>query len=356
VANRNIDSLSAWPRLGPRPSSRKRVTRNDVAARARVSPSTVSYVINNGPRPVSASARERVLEAISELSYHPSEVARSLRTRQTRTIGLVIPDIANPFYGEVARAVEEVSSEQGYTVILGHSNHLPERELRCAQVLRSKQVDGVILHPVTPDLEPVYFLRQAGIQVVILERIVPGYHCIVADDQRGGYLATRHLLELGHRRVGCVVRAEDPTSSIARVEGYRAALADMGLPVDKRLIVESEFGFDGGEQAAREFLNLPKRPTAVVTHNDIIAIGVVKALAEAGLRVPGDISLVGFDDIALASFVQPPLTTVFYPKHQMGRTAAELLLRLLTHEEVGPPKTTALPVHLVVRGSTAPPR
>jgi len=268
---------------------------------------------------------------------------------------LVIPDIANPFYGEVARAVEEVSSERGYTVILGHSNHRPEREGRYTQVLRSKQVDGVIFYPVTSDLDPIHSLRQAGIQVVVLERAVPGYHCIVADDYRGGYQATRHLLDLGHRRIGCVVRAEDPTSSIARVEGYRAALADAGVPIDEYLIVECEFGYAGGEMSAQRLLKLARRPTAVVTHNDIIAIGAMKALVEAGLHVPTDVSLVGFDDIALASYVHPPLTTVFYPKDQMGRAAAELLLRLLAHEEVGSPTVTTLPVHLVVRASTAPP-
>ena len=213
----------------------------------------------------------------------------------------------------------------------------------------------MIFYPVTSDLDPIYSLRQAGIQVVVLERTVPGFHCIVADDYRGGYLATRHLLDLGHRKIGCIVRAEDPTSSIARVEGYRAALVDMGLSIDKPLIVECEFGYAGGEVAAQQLLKLPKLPTAVVTHNDIIAIGAMKAFIEAGLQVPKDVSLVGFDDIALATYVHPALTTVFYPKHQMGRAAAELLLRLLAHEEVGSPKVTTLPVHLVVRASTAPP-
>jgi LacI family transcriptional regulator len=324
--------------------------------RAGVPPSTVSYVINNGPRPVSVAARERVLEAIADLGYQPSEVARSLRTRRTMTIGLVIPDTANPFYGEVARAVEEVSFKQGYTVVLGHSSHLPERELRYAQVLRSKQVDGVIFHPETPDLAPIHFLERAGIATVILERSVPGYHCLVADDYCGGYIATRHLLDLGHRKIGCFIRAGDPTSSVARVEGYRAALAETGIQPDESFIVESEFGYAAGEAAARRLLKFPERPTAIITHNDIIAIGAMKAFAEAGLSVPGDVSLVGFDDIALASYVQPPLTTVFYPKQQMGRAAAELLLEMLTRGEVSPPKVTTLAVRLIVRGSTAPPR
>lgn len=351
-----VDSLQVARHARPEPLSKKRITRNDVAARACVPPSTVSYVINNGPRSVSPSARERVLKTISELGYHPSDVARSLRTRRTLTIGLVIPDAANPYYGELARAVEEVSFQNGYTVILGHSSHLLERELRYAQVLRSKQVDGAIFHPSTPDLEPVYSLVQAGIQVVVLERLVPGYPCIVADDEGGGYLATGHLLDLGHRRIGCIVRAGDPTTSSARVDGYRAALTKKGVRFDERLVVASEFEYAAGERAARQLLALPKRPTAVVAHNDIMAIGAMKAFDEAGLRVPEDISLVGFDDIALAKYVRPPLTTVANPKDQMGRAAAELLLRLLFHQETGWGVPSPLPMHLVVRGSTASPR
>jgi len=351
-----VDSFPAARHASPAPISRKRVTRNDVAARAGVPPSTVSYVINGGPRSVSTSARERVLKAISELGYHPSDVARSLRTQRTLTIGLVIPDAANPYYGELARAVEEVSFQNGYTVILGHSSHLLERELRYAQVLRSKQVDGAIFHPSTPDVQAVQFLGQAGIQVVVLERLVPGYPCIVADDERGGYLATRHLLDLGHRRIGCIVRAADPTTSSARVDGYRAALAEERLKLDESLIVASEFEYAAGEEAARQLLRLRPRPTAVVAHNDIMAIGAMKAFGEAGLHVPEDVSLVGFDDIALASYVRPPLTTVSNPKDQMGRVAAELLLSLLSHEVDDWCSPSPLPVELIVRGSTASPR
>ncbi|HVN82486.1 MAG TPA: LacI family DNA-binding transcriptional regulator [Terriglobia bacterium] len=336
-------------------ASRGGVTRNDVAAVARVSPSTVSYVINNGPRGVSVTARERVIKAIAKLGYHPSDVARSLRTRKTLTIGLVIPEITNPFYGEMVQAVEEVSYQHGYTVILGHSSHLPDRELRYSQVLRSKQVDGVIFLPVTPDLEPVESLRRAGIQVVILERIVPGYPCIVADEHNGGYVATRHLLGLGHRRIGCIVLAGDSTSSVARVEGYRRALREAGVSPRKNWVVESEYGYGAGESAAWRFLKRPGRPTAVVAHNDLMAIGAMKTFMEAGFKVPASISLVGFDDIAAASYVQPPLTTIAYPKRQMGRTAIETLLRLLESKDPSFTETLKLPIRLVVRGSTGPP-
>lgn len=333
----------------------RQVTRNDVAALARVVPSTVSYVINNGPRSVSVEARERVLKAIATLGYHPSDVARSLRTRRTKTIGLVIPDITNPYYGEMTQAIEEVSFQRGYTVILGHSSHLPERELRYSQVLRSKQVDGVILLPETTDLEPVHFLQRAGIQVVILERIVTGYPCIIADEHHAGYLATRHLLELGHRGIGCIVLAGDSTSSVAREEGYRLALQEAGVSPQKNWILESESGYIAGDTVARCFLKLPERPTAVIAHNDLIAIGAMKAFSEAGLKVPGDISVIGFDDIAAASYVQPALTTIAYPKRQMGRAAAEMLINLVESGEIGFAGQQKLPVHLAVRGSAARP-
>lgn len=334
---------------------RASVTRNDVATLAGVAPSTVSYVINNGPRSVSAEARAQVLKAIAKLGYHPSDVARSLRTRRTLTIGLVIPDITNPYYGEMAQAVEEVSFEHGYTVILAHSSHLPERELRYSQVLRSKQVDGVIFLPVTPDLEPLHLLQRAGIAVVVLERFVPGYPCIMADEHRAGSLATRHLLELGHRRIGCIELAGDATSSAARAEGYRAALLDAGILPERDLLVACEEGYCAGEMAARRFLQMPRRPTAVVAHNDLVAIGAMKAFAEAGLAIPRDISVVGFDDIAAASYVQPPLTTIVCQKRQMGKAAIEWLLSLMRSEEPVMHRTAKLAVDLVVRGSTARP-
>jgi LacI family transcriptional regulator len=337
------------------PAARARVTRNDVAELAKVAPSTVSYVVNNGPRPVSLKAKERVLKAIVKLGYHPSDVARSLRTSKSLTIGLVIPDIMNPFYGEMAKTVEEVSFQHGYTVILAHSGHSPEQELRYARVLFSKQVDGVVFLPVTPDLEPVHFLQRAGIHVVVLERIVPGYACIVADEHRAGYLAARHLLDLGHRSIGCIVLAGDSTGSVARADGYRAALREAGITPDRRWVLDSDYGYTAGAVAASRYLKLAKRPTAVVAHNDLIAIGAMKAFAEAGLQVPADISVVGCDDIAAASYVQPSLTTIAYPKRQMGKAAVEMLMGQLNGNGDAP-GTLILGVELVVRGSTGPPR
>lgn len=342
--------------VNSRSKNKKNVTRNDVAALAGVAPSSVSYVINNGPRPVSQAARERVLKAIAELNYHPSDLARSLRTQQSKTLGLMIPNVTDPFFAEIACAVEEVSFEQDYTVILAHSSDSPEREMQYAQVLRSKQVDGAIIHLVSSDPEPARFLEQAGIRTVVLERTLPGFHCFVADDRRGAYLATQHLLDLGHTRIAYIARAGDFAHSAERVEGFRQALDARNVPVNQQLIVSSKFGYGAAATVCRQLLNLPYPPTAILAHDDITAIGAIRALADAGLNVPNDMSIVGFDNISQAAYTVPPLTTVSYPRHEMGCAAVELLLRLLTDEDVIPPTTKVLPVELVVRASTAPPR
>ena len=182
-----------------------------------------------------------------------------------------------------------------------------------------------------------------------------GFPSIVADEQHAGYIATKHLLSLGHRRIGCIVLGGDSTSSVSRAEGYRSALLEAGILPRKEWIVESEYGYAAGEMAAHTFLKRSKPPTAVVAHNDLMAIGAMKAFGDAGLKIPNDVSVVGFDDIAAASYVQPGLTTIAYPKRQMGEEAVEILLSLLGPKEKITPATRKLTVSLVVRESTAPP-
>jgi DNA-binding LacI/PurR family transcriptional regulator len=176
------------------------------------------------------------------------------------------------------------------------------------------------------------------------------------DEHSAGVLATRHLLDLGHRRIGCIALAGDSTSSAARVEGYRAALMEAGILPDKDLVVACVNGYSAGEMAAHRFLQLSERPTAIVAHNDLVAIGAMKAFAQAGFKIPGDISMVGFDDIAAASYVQPPLTTIACPKRYMGKAAIELLLKLMHSEESVTLPATKLGVQIIVRGSTDRPK
>jgi LacI family transcriptional regulator len=329
------------------------VTRKQVADRAAVSEATVSYVVNNGPRPVAPATRARVLKAIQELGYHPSDVARSLRMQRTSTIGLVVPDTANPFYGEIARIIENVGYANGYTVILCNSNLDTAREARYINLLRTKRVEGVVIIPTSADA--VNQLLQANIRTVVLEYEIDGAYCLVADDFQGGWMVAQHLLELGHSRIGCITRLDDKSSSQKRVDGYRAALLTAGVLVDERLIVEAESEIAAGELAALSLLDQQVPPTAIFAHNDTMALGVLSAIRKRGLCAPGDVSVVGFDDIVQAAYVNPPLTTVAYPKRPIGEQAAHLLMDLMRGKDIEP-HTAVLGVELIRRESSAPPR
>lgn len=333
----------------------KRVTHKDVAERAGVSVATVSYVLNNGPRPVATETRVKVEEAIAELGYYPNEVARSLRLQQSSTIGIIIPNITNPVFAEIAHALESVCTQEGFLVLLCNSERQHEREERFVQMLRAKQVDGVVI---TPDSEPIALiepLRQARIPLVVLEHDLPGVHCIAIDELSGGRLGTQHLIDLGHRRIGLIKRQPTSALSTQRFAGYRQALTAAQLPFDPQLVIECDSGSAAAAAATRQLLALAEPPTAIFTHNDVLAIGARHAIDAAGLAVPNDISLVGYDDIASAAYLIPALTTVRAPKTEMGVVAGRTLLQLIKERAALPPQTVTLPVELIVRDSTAPP-
>lgn len=338
---------------------KQRVTHKDVAMRAGVSVATVSYVINDGPRPVSADARRRVETAIAELGYVPNDLARSLRLQQTSLVGLIIPSLANPVYGEIARELERVCTQQGMLVVLCNSERVEEREGRFVRMLRSKQVDGVVITPhgeALPLLDP---LLAAHIPVVVLEHSLPGLHCIVIDEVEGGRLATQHLIALGHRRIGLIRRYPTRAMSWQRHDGYRLALENAGIVYNPNLVVHCGSNQAEGYAAMQQLLALNERPTAVFVHNDILAMGAMRAIYEAGLAIPGDVSLVGYDDIASAAYLSPPLTTVRIPKVEMGALAGHTIMQLAQGgaevESEIKPQTITLSVELVVRSSTAAP-
>ena len=341
---------------GAAPVRQKRVTHKDVAERAGVSVATVSYVINKGPRPVSVEARERVEEAIAALGYYPNELARSLRIQQTSTVGLVIPNSANPFYAEIARELERACTQEGVLVLLCNSEREPDRERRFIQMLRAKQVDGAVITPHSDAIALLEPLLAARIPVVVLEHSIPGLHCIAIDDLEGGRLATHHLVSLGHRRIALIRRRQTTALSMLRHEGYRQVLAEAGIAYDPTLVVKSGPLQGDGYAAMQQLLTITPRPTAVFTHNDIIAMGAIRAIYDAGLDVPGDISIVGYDDITSAAYLAPALTTIRSPKIEMGKLAGQTILRLAQGDMTIPPQTVTLPVELIVRASTAPPR
>jgi LacI family transcriptional regulator len=334
---------------------RGRVTREDVAQRAGVSVAVVSYVVNDGPRPVAAATRAKVEAAIAELGYYPNELARSLRLRQSSTIGLIIPNVTNPVYAEIALSMESICTQEEYLVLLCNSGRDPVQEKKYVQLLRAKQVDGVVMIPNQEPLELIWPLQQAGIPTVVLEHDLPEVHCIALDDLQGGQLGTLHLLSLGHRRIAFIKRPSSSATSAQRVMGYRQALETAGIAFDPALVIESEAGQRGGYRAMQQLLGLAELPTAIFTHNDVLASGAMHAIRQAGLAIPGDFSVIGYDDIASSAYLAPPLTTVKFPKEEMGRRAAEIILQLARPKQNLPAHTIWLPAELVVRDSTASP-
>lgn len=326
----------------------------DVAERADVSVTTVSHVVNE-TRHVSDELRGRVQEAMDALGYRPNRLARSLRCGETHTIGVIVPDISNPFFAEVARGIEDTSFARKYSVILCNSDGDLEKELFYTSVLTSKQVDGILFVAAGMSTGRIRKLQEERIPVVVVDREIPDVSVdeVLIDNVRGGGAVTRHMIELGHRRIGCITGPSDLTPSAERVTGYCRALQEADLPVDEEIVLRGDFRYEGGYHAGRQLLERADPPTAVFACNDLMAVGILRAAREMGYRVPADLSVAGFDDVRLASFASPALTTVAQPKYDMGVLATELLLgRMEDHDR--PPRHRLLETRLIVRRSTAP--
>jgi LacI family transcriptional regulator len=282
-------------------------TIREVAEKANVSSSTVSHVINN-TRYVSEETRARVMDAMRELNYTPNRLARSLRSKdmRTNTIGLLIPDSANPFFAEVSRGVEDACFEEDYNVILCNSDDEQTKELEYLHVLLSKQVDGIILVSASGKGDTLEFVNDRGATVVAVDRAFDetfrdSVDSVLVDNESGGYEATRYLLDLGHTRIGCISGPSLLRPSAGRVHGYRQALADAGIEPDPSLVIPGDFRPQSGYEAAQQLLKLSDPlPSAIFACNDMMAMGALCAIHESGLKTPEDISLVGFDDIDLA--------------------------------------------------------
>jgi len=329
------------------------VTIKDIARAANVSTATVSYVLND-TRAVSPELATRVRQAVAELGYAPNAIARSLRQARTRTIGLVIEDNANPFFAEIARGVEDEAFGRGYSVLLCNSNASPEREQRYLDLLLAKRVDGLVFFSTTGTVERLQPFVVQGIPVVAFYRDVGELpiDSIKVDNERIGYTATQHLIELGHRHIACIRPASVSGASARRADGYVRAIAEANLDQVPGLMVRGDNLVSGGQRATRELLASGRSFTAIFAGNDGMAIGALDALHDAGLRVPVDVSVVGVDDILLASYTQPPLTTVAQPKQDAGCLAVGFLIDRIGGSDQ-PPRSVVLDTHLVVRESTA---
>lgn len=331
-------------------------TMKQVAERAGVSISTVSHVINN-TRVVSDDVRQRVLGIIDEMRYIPSAVARSLKNDKTHTIGVLVPNASNPYFAELISWIEDAAFQLGYNIILCNAHGGPQKQTAYLRLLMEKRIDGLVLVASGADDEQDLPLGHEAVPIVQLERALPGLHAdlIQAGQEAGGYAATRHLIELGHRDIACVSGPADLPRTRERVGGFMCAMEEAGLTVLPDRIVHDEFTSAGGHAAFTRLLARAQRPTAVFVTSDLMALGGLCAAGAAAVRVPAQLSVVGFDDIAGARYALPPLTTVAPPKHEMAWLAIELLIDRIRGRHA-PLRTTALASTLIVRASTAPPQ
>jgi LacI family transcriptional regulator len=316
---------------------------------------TVSRVINNRAR-VAPATRQRVEQAIRDLGYVPNALARGLLTGRTRTIGLIVSGISNPFFTEIVTGVERVAQRNGYTVLLGNSNGSVDQEWQYIHIMLQNRVDGLLIAPAGHgSRKALDFLKRQGTKFVLLDRTVDN---VVADSIEGDNIAgarqlTEHLLGLGHRRIALVNGPHDVSTAHGRLLGYQAALRAHGVEPDPALIIESDYTRAGGRRSTQQLLLLPaeQRPTAIFAGNNFLAIGIIEALREARMEVPRDIALVCFDDIEHASALDPFLTVVAQPARTFGTIAMQFLLERLDGTEAAPPRKVILPSQLIVRVS-----
>lgn len=333
------------------------ITLKQLSLLAGVHPSTVARVLNDDPNQrVSEAVRERILALAREHNYHPNSVARSLRTKRSAVVGALIPDISNPFFAVLFRGMEDALAQHDYGIILANSDDSPSREARGMAMLRGRQVDGLILATARRQDPSIDALAQERVPFVLVNRHtepMPPY-AVVPDDYAGGKAVMEHLASLGHQRVAHIAGPGEVSTGFTRRQAYLESVRALHLDDDPKLLVLGNYREAGGYEAMSTLLRLPEPPTAVFVVNDLAALGVIRAIREAGLSVPHDISVAGFNDLSFAAQIEPRLTTVHLPLHAMGALAAERLLEQLLG--ASPPSEPAIvPVTLIPRESTAPP-
>jgi LacI family transcriptional regulator, galactose operon repressor len=339
------DSRNA--RNGRRPST----TIREVAEKAGVSVATVSRVFSGGAR-VTDDVALRVREAARLLSYKPSRVARNLRVRQTRTVGVIVPDIENPFFTSVIGGIEEVLQASDYSLLLANSCENPKREQTNVRNFQSEGVAGVIFTPSGSDISIYRELQAEGTPLVAISRVtdLPEIDTVSVANRAGARKAVTHLLDLGHRRVAIISGPPWISTAKERLAGYEEALATKGLHLERELAKFADFRQHGGYEAMRELLDLPQLPTAVFVGSNLMTLGALQAIHERKILIPRDLAVVGFDDMPWAISLNPPLTAVAQPAYEVGVAAARLLIDRLRHE-ASPARHLVLETSLIVRSS-----
>jgi LacI family transcriptional regulator len=339
------------------PITRRKPTQEDVARIAGVSQALVSYVVNDtGTVSIPEETRQRILNAVAELGYIPNSAARSLRTRKTLSIASLIPDITNPYYPAFERGIQDVADANGYDLIIYNTDGIAEKERRYVRSLRQRNVDGAVMtvfHLTPDDFRP---LRDEGIAIVLLGPhddawIESGIDNLYVENIEAARTIVNHLIERGHRRIAMIAGVEATPPRERRVIGYEQALAEHQIPLDPILIRGGDFNETGGYQGMKELLKLKPLPTAVFAANDLMAIGAMIALREAGLKVPADMAIVGFDDIPAAAVVDPPLTTMAQHPEALGIRASQMLFERLRGEAPEYGRLETRQCELVIRES-----
>jgi LacI family transcriptional regulator len=330
-------------------------TIKDVAELANVSIATVSHVLN-GTRFVSKEVQLRILDAMETLNYQPSAVARGLRTKKTNTIAIIIPDITNPFFSDFTRGFQDVVDQKGFLVLVCNSDRILSRELRFLEMIWQQRVDGVVLNPAKVKAEDLNRLVKARISVVLIGSQIdhPDFSVVMIDNVKGGFDAVQHLIDLGHRKIGLLCGLLNTTSGGLRYQGYIKALQQNGISFQGELVEEGAITYDGGYQCMRQMLAKKDLPSAIFATSDVMALGAKTAIEDAGLQIPGDISLIGFDDIPEVSRSRPTLSTIAQPKYGMGQAAANILLEAIENKQSFSRKKIVMEHVVVVRESTAP--
>jgi LacI family transcriptional regulator len=327
------------------------VTIRDVAAVAGVSPATVSRVLNGDPR-VAKPLAEKVHGAASRLGYRPNRQARSLRTRATTVLGLIISDIQNPFFTAIVRGVEDAASARGFSVVLANADEDLEKEQRYLEVAAAERMAGVVLSPATATRTHIDVLNERHIPLVTIDRRIrtAAVDSVTINNREAARQAVTHLIEQGCHRIGMVTGRQDVSSAEDRLAGYRDALRTAGLPVDPDLSERGEYRVEGGHTATLRLLSRTPRPDGLFVANNLMTVGALAALGELGLAYPDDVALAGFDDMSWAG-LGPPLTLVEQPTYEIGRTATELLMRRITGEDFDV-QDVVLPASLRIRRSS----
>ncbi len=328
----------------------------DLAEILGLSVTTVSRVLNGKSLQyrIAKNTTQRVIEAAKEYNYIPNKLARGLKLEKTDTLGLIIPDIANPFFADIARSIEKQARSKGYLLILCDSNEDQKIEKDLINLLISHRVEGIIIAPVGTEYETIIKTHKAGIPLVVIDRCSPEANVpsITSDNYQGGYNAANYLITMGHRNIACIQGIPGSQPNIDRVRGFKEAFKVNNLTVDESLIVGDDFGSDNGYMQTRILFSMNNPPTAIFALSNMISLGAIKAINEMGLQIPQDISLVSFDEQPYSAFLGTPMTTIDQKKSEMGQLSVDVLLKYINNEEYRKKMVNmTLKTNLIIRDS-----